>query len=278
MSSRRTVGSSSLPLLLGVLVGGGLMAVTPAGAEVSNALATNWKKIWNKELKPQADQRYYTKKKSNKRYYTKSDSDAKYQPRAATRSTARRTHKAESDVKYSRCRAPASHQGRERREVRPSGRHPRRLGDQSDSAARPAEITVSRSPAAPRFGVIPVRGAPAGGLCRIACRAGRRPGNLCIFRAPETPTALLTVTSRFSRRRRVGAADSPAARWATGRSAAAGRVATSAAPRLRGRVACRAPEPAGRGRRTCRRTSAASGVRRTVPLSGPTAAGSTLAM
>ena len=79
MSSRRSVRRPLVALLVGVLVGGGLMAVTPAGAEVSNAVATNWKKIWNKELKPQADQRYYTKKKSNKRYYTKSDSDAKYQ-------------------------------------------------------------------------------------------------------------------------------------------------------------------------------------------------------
>jgi hypothetical protein len=81
MSSRRSIRRPLVALLVGVLVGGGLMAVTPAGAEVSNAVATNWKKIWNKELKPQADQRYYTKKKSNKRYYTKSDSDAKYQPK-----------------------------------------------------------------------------------------------------------------------------------------------------------------------------------------------------
>lgn len=49
------------------------MAVTPAGAEVSSALATNWKKIWKKELKPLADKRYYTKKKSNARYQPKGD-------------------------------------------------------------------------------------------------------------------------------------------------------------------------------------------------------------
>ena len=77
MSSRRTVRQLLAAVLVGVLVGGGLMVLTPAGAEVSSAVATNWKKIWNKELKPQADQRYYTKKKSNKRYYTKSDADAK---------------------------------------------------------------------------------------------------------------------------------------------------------------------------------------------------------
>src|SRR6478609_11980980 len=94
MSSRRAVRRPLVALLVGVLVGGGLMAVTPAGAEVSNAVATNWNKIWNKELKPQADQRYYTKKKSNKRYYTKSDSDAKYQAAGSGYT------KAESDTKY----------------------------------------------------------------------------------------------------------------------------------------------------------------------------------
>ena len=100
MSSRRTGRQLLVAVLLGVLVGGGLMAVTPAGAEVSNALATNWKKIWNKELKPQADQRYYTKKKSNKRYYTKSDSDAKYQAKGNYALNGSSYTKAESDSKY----------------------------------------------------------------------------------------------------------------------------------------------------------------------------------
>ncbi|WP_457191862.1 hypothetical protein [Nocardioides sp. P5_E3] len=95
---------------MGVLVGGGLMAVTPAGAEVSNAVATNWNKIWNKELKPQADQRYYTKKKSDKRYYTKSksneryyakwDADAKYQLKGNYALNGSSYTKAESDGKY----------------------------------------------------------------------------------------------------------------------------------------------------------------------------------
>ena len=49
------------------------MAVTPAGAEVSSAVATSWKKIWKKNLKPLADKRYYTKKQS----------DAAYQPKGS---------------------------------------------------------------------------------------------------------------------------------------------------------------------------------------------------
>lgn len=72
------------------------MAVTPAGAEVSSVVATNWKKIWKKKLQKQADKRYYTKKKSNAKYakktdlaatdaklggyYTKAEADAKYAP------------------------------------------------------------------------------------------------------------------------------------------------------------------------------------------------------
>lgn len=82
------------------------MAVTPAGAEVSNAVATNWKKIWKKNLRPLADKRYYTKAKSNARYqpkgsyetagsgYSKAESDAKYYSKTETYT------KAETDAKY----------------------------------------------------------------------------------------------------------------------------------------------------------------------------------
>lgn len=73
MSSRRSVRQLLVAVLLGVLVGGGLTAVTPAGAEVSQAVATNWKKIWKKHLRPLAD----------RRYYTKAQSDAKYQPKGS---------------------------------------------------------------------------------------------------------------------------------------------------------------------------------------------------
>jgi hypothetical protein len=73
MSSRRSVRQLLVAVLLGVLVGGGLMAVTPAGAEVSNAVATNWKKIWKKNLKPLADKRYYKKSQSDAKYATKSE-------------------------------------------------------------------------------------------------------------------------------------------------------------------------------------------------------------
>lgn len=65
-------------LLAGVLIGGGLMATTPAGAEVAHAAATNWKKIWKKKIQPHADKRYYKKAAADARYTTKAAADATY--------------------------------------------------------------------------------------------------------------------------------------------------------------------------------------------------------
>ena len=90
MSPRRTPRQLVVAVLVGVLVGGGLLAVTPAGAEVSQVAATNWKKIWKKNLKPLAD----------KRYYTKAQSDTKYQPKGSYETAGSGYAKAESDAKY----------------------------------------------------------------------------------------------------------------------------------------------------------------------------------
>lgn len=76
MSSRRSVRQLLVAAVLGVLVGGGLMAVTPAGAEVSQAAATSWKKIWKKQLKPLAAKTFYTKKQSDAAYASKADAAA----------------------------------------------------------------------------------------------------------------------------------------------------------------------------------------------------------
>ncbi len=82
------------------------MAVTPAGAEVSSAVATNWKKIWKKNLKPLAAKNFYTKKQSKSRFqpkgsyetagsgYTKAETDAKYEAAGSGYT------KADSDAKY----------------------------------------------------------------------------------------------------------------------------------------------------------------------------------
>ena len=72
LGARRAIAAT----VVGVLVGGGLLTVTPAGAEVATAAATSWKKIWKKELKPLADKRYYTKKQSDSTFATKTESAA----------------------------------------------------------------------------------------------------------------------------------------------------------------------------------------------------------
>jgi hypothetical protein len=113
MQSRGNLKRALVAVVAGVLIGGGLTTVTPAGAEVSQFAATNWKKIWKKKLQPLADKRYYTKAQSNVRYtaagsayskaevdaklggyYTKAEGDAKYAAAGSSYT------KAESDAKY----------------------------------------------------------------------------------------------------------------------------------------------------------------------------------
>lgn len=111
MNTRRTPRHLLAAVLIGVLVGGGLMAVTPAGAEVAQ-VATNWKKIWKKQLRPQADKRYYKKSASDAKYstktetssalanfYTKADADARYQPKGNYAPAGSSYTKAEIDEK-----------------------------------------------------------------------------------------------------------------------------------------------------------------------------------
>lgn len=83
MFSRGNLKRTVAAVVAGVLIGGGVTTVTPAGAEVSQFAATNWKKIWKKKLQPRADQRYYTKSASDARYtaagsaYSKAEVDTK---------------------------------------------------------------------------------------------------------------------------------------------------------------------------------------------------------
>ena len=108
MSPRRTPRQLVVAVLVGVLVGGGLLAVTPAGAEVSQVAATNWKKIWKKNLKPLAD----------RRYYTKAQSDTKYQPKGSLRDCRLGLRQGRVGREVRRCRL-GLHQGRDRRQARP---------------------------------------------------------------------------------------------------------------------------------------------------------------
>jgi hypothetical protein len=89
-------------ILAGALLGGGLAAITPAGAAVQGAAASiDWKLIWQTKIKPRTDKRYYTKKKSNARYYTKWDANAFFESKSAhDASLAGYYTKAQSDLNY----------------------------------------------------------------------------------------------------------------------------------------------------------------------------------
>lgn len=71
------------------------MAVTPAGAEVSQSVATRWKKIWKKELKPLAARTFYTKKQSDSKYQPKGS----YETAGSGYSKSETYSKAEIDAK-----------------------------------------------------------------------------------------------------------------------------------------------------------------------------------
>jgi hypothetical protein len=126
MQSRSSLKRAVAAVVAGVLIGGAVTTVTPAGAEVSQFAATNWKKIWKKKLQPQADKRYYSKTASDTKYstktevgaalggyytkaqadaalggyYTKAQTDAKYQPVGTYAAAGSSYTKAESDAKY----------------------------------------------------------------------------------------------------------------------------------------------------------------------------------
>lgn len=126
MKSRANLKRAVAAVAVGVLIGGGVTIVSPAGAEVSQFAATNWKKIWKKKLQPLADKRYYKKSASDAKYstkaetsaafanyytkaqtdaalggyYTKAQADAKYQPVGNYAAAGSSYTKAESDAKY----------------------------------------------------------------------------------------------------------------------------------------------------------------------------------
>ncbi|MBC2932838.1 hypothetical protein [Nocardioides sp. zg-1228] len=174
MSSRRSVKQLLVGALVGVVVGGGLMAVTPAGAEVSSAVATQWKKVWKKELRPLADKRYRTKKQSDAAYqpkgsyepagsgYSKGESDARYAGAGASYT------KAESDARYAA--APGLLRGVYLHQVAP--------GTTLLSQSVDFGFTLATPPEAHYIGV----GAPVPAGCSGSVAApNAAPGHLCVF-------------------------------------------------------------------------------------------------
>jgi hypothetical protein len=191
MSSRRPVRQLVVAILLGVLVGGGLMAVTPAGAELSQAVATNWKKIWKKNLKPLADKRYYTKAQSDTRYqskgayeaagsgYSKAESDAKYAAAGSGYS------KAESDAKY----APYPAVMR--------GMFSLALNATSTTYVSGSAISFGYVlPAAPVVHYIAPGGTPPAECPGTAQRPDALPGHLCAYGAAQTNISNVVLANR----------------------------------------------------------------------------------
>ena len=196
MSSRRSVRRALVALLVGVLVGGGLMAVTPAGAQVSSAVATNWKKIWKKNLKPLAD----------KRYYTKAQSDAKYQPKgsyetAGSGYTKAETYsKAESDAKYS---AAGSSYTKAETDAKYAPAQPLYRGNYFMSAAAGTVASTGISygatfPSQPAVHFIPAGAALPVGCSGTAAAPNAAPGHLCVFEASSSLGAVNIVRHNLS--------------------------------------------------------------------------------
>ncbi|SEB54411.1 hypothetical protein SAMN04489844_0469 [Nocardioides exalbidus] len=192
MSSRRPARQMIVAVMLGVLVGGGLMAITPAGAQVNQALETNWKKIWKKELKPLANKSYYKKSETDAKYaskaeaaaaaaaaqnaansatdgklgsyYKKTESDAKYAPAGSSYT------KAESDAKY----APAP------KLIRGTFQ----LGGQAASSSDNFRTGISFGTtfsAPPTVHYINDGAATPAGCLGNAANPDAEPGNLCVF-------------------------------------------------------------------------------------------------
>jgi hypothetical protein len=162
--------------MIGVLVGGGLLAVTPAGAEVAQLAATNWKKIWKQELQPQADKRYYKKSKADKKFaakadtYTKTETDGKYQLKGSYATAGSSYTKAESDGRYARSAALI--------------RGNILLAYNATAAGQQASDDISFGAtfsAAPTVHVIPVAGVVPAGCAGSAAAPDASPGHLCIF-------------------------------------------------------------------------------------------------
>jgi len=165
-------------LLAGVLIGGGITAVSPAGAAVSGLADTvNWKQIWKKKIKPRADKRYYTKKASKQTFATKAEVAA---VSAALSAYVTKTDlatalgdyytKAQSDAKY----APASSL------LRGVFHMTATSGANNDSVGADISYGVNLS-AAPTAHYI-MFGAPVPSGCSGSATApDASPGHLCVF-------------------------------------------------------------------------------------------------
>ncbi|WP_374456051.1 hypothetical protein [Nocardioides sp.] len=186
MSSRRSLRQLVVAVVLGVMVGGGLMAITPAGAEVSQSLATSWKKIWKNELKPLASKTFYTKKKSDSTFATKAESAAAAAGAQAAANSATDSKlgnyysKGQSDGRYAP--APAVVRG------------VWALSAAGTTEAGFTEIVYPQLNAVPTVRVIPLGGAVPSGCGGTAAAPDAAPGYLCVFESARQSMSNIVVT------------------------------------------------------------------------------------
>jgi hypothetical protein len=177
-------GRSALAgIAVGALMGAGLVTVTPAGAVVQDAAAAiNWKNIWQTQIKPRADKRYYTKKKANARFYTQVQANSLFETKAAhdasllnyytkAQSDTNYYTKAQSDAKYAPA-VPALIRG-----VTIQGTVAAGAGQQ---AAADISFGVTLS-AAPTVHYIAIGSPVPPGCSGTAAAPNAQAGNLCIF-------------------------------------------------------------------------------------------------
>ncbi len=164
------------------------MAVTPAGAEVSNAVATNWKKVWKKHLRPLADRRYYTKAQSDTKYATKVESDAKYQPKGSYETAGSGYSKAESDAKYTAAGSTYSKAEADAKyaPIQPVYRGTYSATGDTSAANRPVTDNINWGAtfsAAPTVHYMKAGDPMAAGCSGTVANPNASPGHLCIFEA-----------------------------------------------------------------------------------------------
>lgn len=162
------------------------MAVTPAGAEVSSAVATSWKKIWKKNLRPLADKRYYTKKQSDAAYQPKGS----YEPAGSGYTKAETYSKAEADAKYA---GAGSSYTKAQSDARYAPAQPLYRGSYQLMGNVPAAGTAAASgiswgatfPTAPTPHYIKVGDAVPAGCSGSSASPNADPGHLCVFESFE---------------------------------------------------------------------------------------------
>lgn len=138
-------------------------------------MATNWKKIWKKNLKPLADRRYYTKSKSDAKYATKAES-------AASAAAAQAAANSATDTKLGNYYTKSDADARFRRTALLHGVTIQDLNataaEQSAGAAIPFGVTLS---AAPTVHYIPLLTANPAGCSGSAAAPNPSPGHLCVW-------------------------------------------------------------------------------------------------